>query len=168
MNWRNSFSCADKFRITIYATMTLIFGGLIFRMADVVRQIPDQVPERTIKASYSSPSGLHWLLLVNVYQQVFISLIDWNELEIGGVEKPDERRAVLKFVGRVYEVSWLDSQRAKIAIDNTSVISDRVKIVDGVQLDVEFRPNDPITRRERLVATKTPKKYWWMCDIPSD
>ena len=168
MNWRNSFGHVDKHRIAVYAVMAAFFIGLGLHIVGGVNQRPDDKPERSIKASHSSPSGRQWFLLVDVYQQLFISLIEWSELEIASVESPELRKTVLKFNGKVYGVRWLDDERATIILDNSAVISYRIRSVDGVAFNIEFQPNDPARRREELVRRNTPKAQWEFYNLEPD
>jgi len=104
----------------------------------------------------------------DVYQQLFISLINWSELEIVSAAKPDERVLALKFIGRVYDLRWLDHERARITLENTVVIAARVREYDGVRVEIEFKPNDPVKRREELIRRKTPKEQWGLYDLEAD
>ena len=168
MNWRNSCNHVDKRRLAVYAVMAAFFIGLGLHIAVGLKQGPYDKPERSIKASHSSPSGRQWFLLVDVYQQLFISLIEWSELEIASVESPELRKTVLKFNGKVYGVRWLDDERATIILDNSAVISYRIRSVDGVAFNIEFQPNDPARRREELVRRNTPKAQWEFYNLEPD
>lgn len=168
MNWRSCFDHVDKFRVAIYAIMALFFIGLGLHLGNGLRRGANENPERMIGASYSSPDGRHWLLHFDVYQQLFISLINWSELEIVSAAKPDERVLALKFIGRVYDLRWLDHERARITLENTVVIAARVREYDGVRVEIEFKPNDPVKRREELIRRKTPKEQWGLYDLEAD
>ena len=168
MNWRNSFDHVDKVRAVVYFVMALFFIGLGLHLGNGLRRGADENPERTIEASYSSPDGRHWLLHFDVYQQLLISLINWSELEIVSAAKPDERVLALKFIGRVYDLRWLDHERVRITLENTVVIAARVREYDGVRFEIEFKPNDPVKRREELIGRKTPKEQWGNYDVETD
>lgn len=165
MNWRSCFDHLDKFRVAIYTIMALFFIGLGLHLGNGLRRGADENPERTIEASYASPDGRHWLLLVDVYQQLFISLINWSELEFVSAANPDERVLVLKYIGRVYDMRWIDSQRVRVTLENSIVLAARVREYGGVRFEIEFQPNDPLKRREELIRRKTPKEQWGLYDI---
>ena len=103
--------------------------------------------------------------MVLVYQQIAYFLISWVEIELADRSKPDGSVVVLKLDGKVYGISWFDDERAKIMIQNTSVLSERIKEWNGVTIDVVFNPDDPEARRKELAGRKTHLDQWHMYDL---
>ena len=47
-------------------------------------------------------------------------------------------------------------------------IGERIKRLGDAKIEIQFEPNDPNARRDRLIENKIPKENWWMYDIPLD
>ena len=65
-------------------------------------------------------------------------------------------------------LSWEDNVTLRITVRNSIYIGTRLRNVGDIKVQLDFEPDDPQARRERLIEHKIPKEKWWMYDIPLD
>ena len=115
-----------------------------------------------------SPSG-RWRAVQHLgWVQAGFSVAEWIEVRLIDRDQADKTSLVMEGSQYLLALKWESDSMLRIKVRNSIYIGTRAIRVGDVKIELDFEPNDPAARRDRLIMLNVPKEKWWMYDIPLD
>jgi hypothetical protein len=115
-----------------------------------------------------SPSG-RWRAEQHLgWVQAGFSVAEWIEVRLIDRDLGDRTHLILEGSQYPLALQWENDSTLHITVRNSIYVGTRMPAVEDIKIELTFEPDDPVSRRGRLIVGRVPREKWWMYDIPVD
>mgnify|MGYP006290936773 CR=1 FL=1 len=127
----------------------------------------NEPPVYELLASVPSPSGKWQAERYYAYGDIGFSIVEWGEVHIRKTGD-SASKTILTSSAINARLRWIDDEHLQVAAYNSAFIGVRLRDFEGIQIELTFEPDDPSSRRKRLIEHKRPLEEWWMYNVSPD